>query len=123
MGLRVCDTDYITEILMVIEAAKAANTPLTVSVSGDYLLKDKIPGHIVQSDLAFIAEMSKYERIRAISPESLSDAVYRKAAELGLYIADAKPIAEGRLELLHYLKEQSIAFEYHRYGSIFGEKK
>jgi len=25
------------------------------------------------------------------------------------------------LELLHYLKEQSIAFEYHRYGSITEE--
>ena len=28
------------------------------------------------------------------------------------------PVTEGRIELLHYLKEQSISYEYHRYGSI-----
>jgi RHH-type proline utilization regulon transcriptional repressor/proline dehydrogenase/delta 1-pyrroline-5-carboxylate dehydrogenase len=44
--------------------------------------------------------------------------VYKKAAELGKHIAMQKPLNEGRLELLHYVKEQSIAFEYHRYGSI-----
>ena len=47
-----------------------------------------------------------------------SDDLIRRAAKLGKYIAMAKPLIEGRLELLHYLKEQSIAFEYHRYGSI-----
>ena len=25
---------------------------------------------------------------------------------------------EGRLELINYIKEQAIAFEYHRYGSM-----
>jgi len=39
----------------------------------------------------------------------------------GKYVATAKPLVEGRLEMLHYLKEQSIAFEYHRYGSITEE--
>jgi RHH-type proline utilization regulon transcriptional repressor/proline dehydrogenase/delta 1-pyrroline-5-carboxylate dehydrogenase len=66
--------------------------------------------------------MGRYERIRAASPD-LSDAIYQKAAKLGKHIAANKPLAEGRLELLHYLKEQSIAYEYHRYGSIFGEEK
>ena len=66
--------------------------------------------------------MDKYERIRIASTE-VSEALYQKAATLGKYIADKKPLVEGRLELLHYLKEQSIAREYHRYGSIFGEEK
>jgi RHH-type proline utilization regulon transcriptional repressor/proline dehydrogenase/delta 1-pyrroline-5-carboxylate dehydrogenase len=48
----------------------------------------------------------------------LSTEFYKKAAILGKYVATAKPMTEGRLEMLHYLKEQSIAFEYHRYGSI-----
>ncbi len=76
----------------------------------------------VQSEAKFIEEMDRYERIRSCSP-TLSDAVYNKAAKLGLHIASDKPLAEGRIELLNYLKEQSIAFEYHRYGSIFGEDK
>ena len=52
-----------------------------------------------------------------------TDNLYQKAAELGLCIIDSAPLAEGRIELLHYLKEQSISFEYHRYGSIFEENK
>jgi RHH-type proline utilization regulon transcriptional repressor/proline dehydrogenase/delta 1-pyrroline-5-carboxylate dehydrogenase len=75
----------------------------------------------VQSADVFIEEMGTYERVRTCSPD-LPDAFYRKAAELGKHIAYNKPLAEGRIELLHYLKEQSIAYEYHRYGSIFGEK-
>jgi RHH-type proline utilization regulon transcriptional repressor/proline dehydrogenase/delta 1-pyrroline-5-carboxylate dehydrogenase len=74
-----------------------------------------------QTDEDFIADMHYYERIRACS-NGLSDAIYQKAAQLGIYIADAKPLPEGRLELLHYFKEQSISREYHRYGSIFGEQ-
>ena len=34
------------------------------------------------------------------------------------YIATAKPVKNGRVELIHYIKEQSISFEFHRYGSI-----
>jgi RHH-type proline utilization regulon transcriptional repressor/proline dehydrogenase/delta 1-pyrroline-5-carboxylate dehydrogenase len=40
------------------------------------------------------------------------------AAQLGLHIADAPVLACGRLELLHYLREQSVSVEYHRYGQI-----
>jgi hypothetical protein len=61
--------------------------------------------------------MESFERIRTVSNE-LSTQFYQKAAKIGKYIATAKPITEGRIELLHYVKEQSIAFEYHRYGSI-----
>ena len=46
---------------------------------------------------------------------------YNEAAKLGSYIAMAQPLAEGRVELLHYLKEQSISYEYHRYGSFAEE--
>lgn len=34
------------------------------------------------------------------------------------FIATARPVKEGRIKLIHYIKEQSISFEYHRYGSI-----
>jgi len=64
--------------------------------------------------------MNNYERVRTCS-DQLSAELHHKAAVLGKYVATAKPLVEGRLELLHYLKEQSIAFEYHRYGSITEE--
>ena len=71
----------------------------------------------IQNENEFIENMDKYERIRTCT-SNLSPEIFNKAAKLGKYIATQKPLVEGRLELLHYLKEQSIAFEYHRYGSI-----
>jgi RHH-type proline utilization regulon transcriptional repressor/proline dehydrogenase/delta 1-pyrroline-5-carboxylate dehydrogenase len=122
MVLRVADKDDLTDVRMIIEAAGIAKTPLTISVSPDYAelsdIKSAAANVTVQDEAAFIAEMHKYERVRACST-GLSDAIYAKAAGAGLYIADRRPLTEGRLELLHYLKEQSIAYEYHRYGSIF----
>jgi RHH-type proline utilization regulon transcriptional repressor/proline dehydrogenase/delta 1-pyrroline-5-carboxylate dehydrogenase len=131
MGFRVQNNDPLDDISLVLLAAHIAKTPLIVSLSEDNPNKQAIEKAVsslsgiilkVQSEAEFIVEMDKYERIRTCSGD-LSDAFYRKAAELGKYIANTKPLVEGRLELLHYLKEQSITYEYHRYGSIFGEEK
>ena len=32
------------------------------------------------------------------------------------------PLAEGRIEMLRYLQEQSLSIDYHRYGN-FGERE
>jgi len=124
MALRVLPTDNLCDIFMVLAAAKTAKTPIVVSCSEeDYKLELlKSIGNteftlIIQSETEFLNQMNNYERIRTCSNQ-LSAGFYKKAAELGKYVATAKPLTEGRLELLHYLKEQSIAFEYHRYGSI-----
>jgi len=131
MGFRVQEEDNLADIFLVMMAAHTAKTTLSVSISEGNpnlgvvrkavksLSYSKI---VIQEESEFINDMEKYERIRVTSSEA-SDAIYQKAAQLGTYIADRKPLVEGRIELLHYLKEQSIAYEYHRYGSIFGEKK
>jgi RHH-type proline utilization regulon transcriptional repressor/proline dehydrogenase/delta 1-pyrroline-5-carboxylate dehydrogenase len=130
-GFRVNNDDNPADILLVTIAAYTAKTPLTVSVSENNpnleLIKNAaktLPGTkvVVEEEQAFTDTIEQYERIRACS-RGLSDDLYRKAAKLGKHIADNRPLVEGRLELLHYLKEQSIAIEYHRYGSIFGEDK
>ncbi len=123
MLLRVQDADELCDILMIIAAARITKTPLSISITGN----DSKLGAIqtlanantilIQNESEFIGDMNKYERIRTCSSDISMD-VYKKSALLGRYIAMQKPLIEGRLELLHYLKEQSIAFEYHRYGSI-----
>ena len=124
--LRVQTADQLCDVLMTVAASHIVQTPITISVaSGDpkCALLQPLAGKmsklsvVVQDETSFINDMPKYERIRACSPE-ISNAIYKKAAELGKYIATAPPLAEGRVEMLHYLKEQSIAYEYHRYGSI-----
>lgn len=131
MALRIADGDAFNDALLVMLAANQTKTKLTVSLSDKHHQLEVIKAKVatfdgmklrLESEEDFINTMSTYERVRAC-PESLSDAVYQKAAELGLCIIDSAPLAEGRIELLHYLKEQSISFEYHRYGSIFEENK
>ena len=131
IGVRVQEDDDLCDILLILLAATIAKTPVTVSISGSDSKLQAIEkaaltllGIVIkmQDEDRFVEEMENYERIRICSPAA-SDAIYLKAAKLGKHIANNKPLAEGRLEMLHYLKEQSIAYEYHRYGSIFGDDK
>ncbi|MDU1905945.1 MAG: bifunctional proline dehydrogenase/L-glutamate gamma-semialdehyde dehydrogenase [Dysgonomonas sp.] len=128
--LRVQPEDDLADIFLIIGAAKTTSTPLTISIPENDNKTNSIKkaasvlgntSVIIQKESDFIAAMDKYERIRACS-NNISEDVYKQAAKLGKHIASEKPLAEGRIELLHYLKEQSIAYEYHRYGSIFGEE-
>ena len=131
IGLRVQENDDLCDILLILLAVTIAKTPVTVSISGSDSKLQAVEkaaltllGIVIkmQDEDRFVEEMDNYERIRICSPAA-SDAIYLKAAKLGKHIANNKPLAEGRLEMLHYLKEQSIAYEYHRYGSIFGDDK
>ncbi|MES2920393.1 MAG: bifunctional proline dehydrogenase/L-glutamate gamma-semialdehyde dehydrogenase [Verrucomicrobiota bacterium] len=58
------------------------------------------------------------ERIRFASPASVPAAVRLAAAACGVYLADESVLADGRIELLWYLREQSISHDYHRYGNL-----
>jgi RHH-type proline utilization regulon transcriptional repressor/proline dehydrogenase/delta 1-pyrroline-5-carboxylate dehydrogenase len=131
MGFRVQEKDSLADILLVMIAAHICRTPLTISISAEDKYLEVIEKAAVdyptvtirlQDESTFLNEMDTYERIRTCTSD-LSDDFYQKAAKLGKHIANKKPIIEGRIELLHYLKEQSIAYEYHRYGSIFGSKE
>lgn len=124
IAIRVQITDSLCDVLLMAAASQIAKTPLLVSISKEDNKLKKLRKCYnsscvvhVQSEQAFLIEMEKYERIRTCS-DQLSDQFYEEAATLGKYLATAKPSVEGRIELLHYLKEQSIAYEYHRYGSI-----
>jgi len=124
MGLRVQNADNLCDIFMILAAANIVRTPVTLSISSDDCKLDilrKSAQHectfIVESENEFLNGMGKYERIRTCNNQ-LSEELYLKAAKTGKHIASSKPLIEGRIELLHYVKEQSIAFEYHRYGSI-----
>jgi len=124
MALRVQNTDNFCDIFIILAAANIVKTPIILSIGQDDYKLDvlrKSMQHectiIIQSEIEFLQNIEKYERIRTCNRQ-LSDDFYMKAAETGKHIASSKPLIEGRIELLHYVKEQSIAFEYHRYGSI-----
>jgi RHH-type proline utilization regulon transcriptional repressor/proline dehydrogenase/delta 1-pyrroline-5-carboxylate dehydrogenase len=58
----------------------------------------------------------KIQRIRMA--EHPSDELKAAAAKSCTYIIDAPVLANGRLELLHYLREIAICIDYHRYGNL-----
>jgi RHH-type proline utilization regulon transcriptional repressor/proline dehydrogenase/delta 1-pyrroline-5-carboxylate dehydrogenase len=57
-------------------------------------------------------------RVRYAAADRVPEIVRRAAAEACVFIADAPVLAEGRVELLWYLQEQSVSFDYHRYGNL-----
>jgi RHH-type proline utilization regulon transcriptional repressor/proline dehydrogenase/delta 1-pyrroline-5-carboxylate dehydrogenase len=40
------------------------------------------------------------------------------AAAHGIWLADVPVVSEGRIELLWYVREQSVSHDYHRYGNL-----
>lgn len=121
MALRVFEGDSIEEVKLVVKAASTAKTPLAISVDpsdSNIAAIKALGGEVVaQSIEEFIGDLGKYSRIRVCS-QSAPIALFEAAAACDKYIATAPVLLNGRFELLHYLKEQSITHEYHRYGSI-----
>lgn len=58
----------------------------------------------------------KIERIRLVEPPSQS--LLEAAAVSATHIMSDPVLINGRLELLHYLREVSISLDYHRYGNL-----
>lgn len=121
MVLRVFPADTVEQIQMVALAASTCKTPLTISLDPNDQRKASILGtgcRIVEQSLSdFLQSMASFERVRTCSPDIPLE-MYEMAAKIDKYIATAPPVKNGRVELIHYIKEQSITFEYHRYGSI-----
>ena len=68
--------------------------------------------------LADAIRAGRIARIRYAAPDRVPDAIRRAAAESLFYIADTPVSLHGRIELLWYLREQSISHIYHRYGNL-----
>jgi RHH-type proline utilization regulon transcriptional repressor/proline dehydrogenase/delta 1-pyrroline-5-carboxylate dehydrogenase len=58
------------------------------------------------------------ERIRFAAPSRVPPVLRTAAAASGQYLADEPVLAEGRVELLWYVREQTISHDYHRYGNL-----
>ena len=120
MCLRLCKDDTNEQAEMIALAAKTAGTPLTISFdpADDRTAALAATGARLKAQSLddFLNEMPSYERIRTCTAD-LPLAMYERAAACNKYIVTARPVKDGRIELIHYIKEQSISFEYHRYGS------
>ena len=118
MLLRLFGDETLEQVEMVQTAAKTVGTPLHISVDPRHPLADQLQGNVRKENLAaFCERIPRYERIRTITTKEIPSIVFEAVANHNKYISQAVPVSNGRIELVHYIKEQSISNEYHRYGS------
>jgi RHH-type proline utilization regulon transcriptional repressor/proline dehydrogenase/delta 1-pyrroline-5-carboxylate dehydrogenase len=77
------------------------------------------PSVPVEAESALITRLAGggFERLRALVPVSVELRAAANAA--GVTVIDAPVLPAGRLELRHYLREQTVSHLVHRYGSVF----
>ncbi len=68
--------------------------------------------------LAAIVTARQTDRVRYAHPDRAPRAVLAAVRDSGVFVARSPVLAEGRLELLYYVTEQSISHNYHRYGNL-----
>lgn len=108
------------EIGYVLLAAATCGVALDISVERATPLLAGV-GHAVieETEAALIKRLpacgKHYGSLRAVGP---SAALQRAANDAALQTIRSVPLANGRLELLGYLREQSVSETTHRYGNI-----
>lgn len=127
--IRVSNDDTIFETVSRILAARVSGVHFKVSINNNdevkaFLEKSKEAlftardSMIVQDDNSFARDLASYDRVIYSDIEKVPASVFKEAAKTVTYIVRAKPMMEGRLELLNYFAEQSVSHSYHRYGNI-----
>ena len=130
--IRLHPDDSFFELFARVAAAKAAGSRITVSSApgarppGLALLDELTEpwaGAIefveeTDAELSEVIREAWTDRVRYAAPDRVPAEIFSAARESGLFLARAPVLAEGRIELLWYLREQSISHDYHRYGNL-----
>jgi RHH-type proline utilization regulon transcriptional repressor/proline dehydrogenase/delta 1-pyrroline-5-carboxylate dehydrogenase len=128
--VRVDPRDGLFDVLARVCAARLAACHVTISAAAPHAhvellqaLTESWAGAIElveesDDELAGAIRARQTDRVRYAGPDRATEAVRRAAAAAGLYLATAPVVAEGRIELLWYLREQSLSIDYHRYGNL-----
>ena len=94
------------DVARVRAAARRCNVPLI----------DSHAAHETGAEFAARLSSLGVQRVRVLG--SCTHDLRAAANEAGVHIADDPVTAEGRVELLHYLREQSVSCTTHRYGNV-----
>jgi RHH-type transcriptional regulator, proline utilization regulon repressor / proline dehydrogenase / delta 1-pyrroline-5-carboxylate dehydrogenase len=111
-------------LCQVVLAASVTGTPLTLSLTPDsaswpWLAECEGIDLVVEAEAGFVERLARpedAERLRMWEP--ISTAARAAANGAGVTVIDAPVLANGRLELRWYLREQTVSRVLHRYGSM-----
>ncbi len=132
--VRVHTNDSLFEVLARIAAVQIAKCRLIVGIPKDLsnavteFLSGREGKRILGSislthhtDQEMIDSLPHIARIRYAAPDRVPAEVFKAAAKSGFYISRSPVLMEGRIEMLHYFREQTVSDSYHRYGNL-GER-
>lgn len=109
--LRLDKPEITLPLLQVMAACLSCQTPLEISSPAPL---PHIPFVLVEDEQTLLSRSPL--RIRLLAPPS--PFLKQSAAEQGVLLNGEPVLASGRFELLHYLREISLSFDYHRYGYL-----
>ena len=130
LTLRVHENDSLLDAVCALAAAITCGTPLFVSLPNTWsklqelsaIVKGLPTSIIVETDEEFIKRVSEGGVTRVRSLRTLNMPIIIACADAGINLITAPLLANGRIELLHDLREISISSDYHRYGYL-GERE
>jgi RHH-type proline utilization regulon transcriptional repressor/proline dehydrogenase/delta 1-pyrroline-5-carboxylate dehydrogenase len=105
--------------LAIIAGSICANELCISTASEDILQNINLPENTfisIENEEVFLAKMNDFERVKIIG--DISENILKEASKTGVYIIKTKATGVGRIDLSFYLKEQSVSYNYHRYGLI-----
>lgn len=115
-------TVLVTQALL---AARTVQRPLTISIDPSqqqnwgWLAEDDAISLTVEDETALatrLADEHGLERLRLVG--TISESARRAANLAGVAVVDSEVVANGRIELRLYLREQAISHTTHRYGNL-----
>ncbi|MEM9644004.1 MAG: bifunctional proline dehydrogenase/L-glutamate gamma-semialdehyde dehydrogenase [Planctomycetota bacterium] len=131
MAIRFEESDSLPDALVALAAGIAVGTPLTFSMSTAAessamedmaeSLADWLPGmiHPVTESPAALVERITSRHVQRLRCLSAPTPEIRQACGKAFVTLIVEPVVdEGGIECLRYLNEQSISYDYHRYGNL-----
>lgn len=117
-------TSSIMDVALACAAALTIGSRCTVSADGPWMRTHRFLGELDQ--IAATAEpigqlaagLQAGTGLRVCGP--VSESVRRAAIAVGIHCHDGPVSTHGRIELLNYIREQSVTVSYHRYGNLAG---
>jgi RHH-type proline utilization regulon transcriptional repressor/proline dehydrogenase/delta 1-pyrroline-5-carboxylate dehydrogenase len=113
------------DVLLACVAGLTAGAKLTLSMHTKFANeRDWLAGVprfacVVEDEEPAAARVGTFERVRLVGSAEVS--LREAAEEAGVHVATEPVLKAGRIELLHYLREQSLSVVTHRYGSLHAE--
>ncbi len=132
LRIRIHPDDTNFEILGRVCAARVAGCRITVSIPHElesplfHALEEATHSwagsieFVEESDEALIdlLRLHHTDRLRYAAPDRVPNSIREAVVGHYIYIADAPVVMHGRVELMWYVREQSVCFDYHRYGNL-----